>query len=297
MLKQNITFDIAIVDYNLRKQSKEEVLYAKELAKKYNKKIFLKEITLNNHSNFEKKARDLRYDFFNEIINEHNYNTLITAHQLNDKLEWFFMQLSKGAGIVELIGFNTWEEKQSYNVFKPLLEISKKQLEEYLIKHKHKYFVDDSNYDEKYKRNYFRHNFCDKFLEEFQDGISQSFNYIQKDLNSLNINYKPLIKINELEIFNKPKDENIFIRIIDNNLKKRGILISKSTRDEIIKQKELIISHKIALSITEDKIYISPFFTNSMDKKFKEKCRIKKIPKNIRPYIYDKKISLDSLII
>lgn len=297
MLEQNITFDIAIVDYNLRKQSKEEVLYAKELAKRYNKKIFLKEITLNNHSNFEKKARDLRYEFFNEIINEHNYNTLITAHQLNDKLEWFFMQLSKGAGIVELIGFNTWEEKQNYNIFKPLLEISKKQLEEYLIKHKHKYFVDDSNYDEKYKRNYFRHNFCDKFLGEFQDGISQSFNYIQKDLNSLNINYEPLIKINELEIFNKPKDENIFIRIIDNNLKKRGILISKSTRDEIIKQKELIISHKIALSITEDKIYISPFFTNSMDKKFKEKCRIKKIPKNIRPYIYDKKISLDSLII
>ena len=105
LLEDNISFDIAIVDYNLREQSKKEIAYAKELAKTYNKKIFIKEVFLDG-SNFEKKARDVRYTFFKEITEEYNYNTLLTAHQLDDKLEWFMMQLSKGAGLYELIGLN-----------------------------------------------------------------------------------------------------------------------------------------------------------------------------------------------
>ena len=96
--EQNIPFDIAIVDYNLREQSKEEINYAKQLAFKYNKQVFIKEVTLET-SNFEKKARDIRYTFFEDLIHDYNYNTLIAAHQLNDKLEWFMMQLSKGSGL------------------------------------------------------------------------------------------------------------------------------------------------------------------------------------------------------
>ena len=68
LLNSNIPFDIAIVDYNIREQSKEEVAHAKNLAKKFNKKIYKKDIFLENLSNFEKQARDIRYNFFEEII-------------------------------------------------------------------------------------------------------------------------------------------------------------------------------------------------------------------------------------
>ena len=205
LLKQNIPFDIAIVDYNLRVQSKEEISYAKELALKYNKTIFLNDIKLENNSNFEKTARDIRYKFFEEIISENSYENLITAHQLNDKLEWFMMQLSKGAGLVELIGFNEFEQKENYKIYKPLLNITKDELEIYLKENNHKYFIDNSNFDEKYKRNYFRHNFSNKFLEEFSSGVKKSFEYLQNDLSSLNIQTKPIKKIEELEIFFKSK--------------------------------------------------------------------------------------------
>ena len=77
------------------------------------------------------------------------------------------MQLSKGAGLVELIGFNEYEQKENYKIYKPLLNITKDELENYLKTNHHKYFIDESNFDEKYKRNYFRHNFSNKFLEEF----------------------------------------------------------------------------------------------------------------------------------
>jgi len=49
--------------------------------------------------------------------------------------------------------------------------------------------------------------------------------------------------------------------------------------------KEVVVSHKIAISICENKIYIAPYLTKKMDKRFKEKCRIRKIPKNIRAYL------------
>lgn len=296
LLEQNIPFDIAIVDYNVRNQSKDEVTYAKQLAKKYNKKVFIKEVELEN-SNFEKKARDIRYSFFEDLIKQFDYGTLITAHQLNDKLEWFMMQMSKGAGIVELLGFKQWEDKITYKIYKPLLEITKEELENYLKSNNHKYFIDDSNFDEKYKRNYFRHNYSDKFLSEFKDGIKNSFEYLENDLNSLQIEEKAILQIEDLEIFKASNDDNINIRTIDINLKKRGVLLSKASRDEILRQKEIVISHKISVCISNNLIYISPFSKSKMDKKFKEKCRLNKIPKNVRVYLYDKKIDPKDLVV
>ncbi|MFY9081012.1 tRNA lysidine(34) synthetase TilS [Aliarcobacter butzleri] len=296
LLKQNIPFDIAIVNYNVRVQSKDEVNYAKELALKYNKQIFIKEVKLETTSNFEKTARDIRYKFFEEIIDENSYEILITAHQLNDKLEWFLMQLTKGAGLVELIGFNEFEQKENYKVYKPLLEITKEELESFLKQENIKYFIDNSNFDEKYKRNYFRHNFSDKLLNEYTNGIKKSFKYLQDDINSLNIEITPIKIFDELEIYKNQNDNNLNIRIIDNSLKKRGFLLSSAQRKEIIKQKEITISHKINITLNEDFIWICPKIEINIDKKFKEFYRINKIPKNIRNYIYYKKIDIKELV-
>lgn len=296
LLEQSIPFDIAIVNYDLRVQSKDEVFYAKNLASKYKKNIFLKETKIENISNFEKNARDIRYKFFDEIILENSYENLITAHQLNDKLEWFMMQLSKGAGLVELIGFNEFEQKENYKIYKPLLNITKKKLENYLKINNHKYFVDQSNFDEKYKRNYFRHTFSNKFLENFSSGVKKSFEYLQIDLDSLNIQNVPIKKIKELEIFLNQNDDNLNIRTIDLSLKKRGFLLTSAQRNEILKQKEITISHKINISIQQNHIWIAPICSEFIEKKYKELYRINKIPKNIRTYIFREKIELEELV-
>ncbi len=297
LVESNIPFDIAIVNYNARNQSAEELNYAIELASLYGKEIFYKEVIIESKSNFEKTARDIRYNFFEDLISEYKYESLITAHQLNDKLEWFLMQLSKGAGLVELIGFNEIEEKENYFIFKPLLEIKKDDLETYLKEYNYKYFVDKSNYDEKYTRNYFRHNYSNKFLKEYEKGIINSFRYLDNDLLSLNVSANPILKIKELEVFKNVSDNNLNIRIIDLSLKRRGILLSKAQRDEIIKQKELVISHKVSISILNNFIWISPVSNKDMTKDFKELCRKDKIPKNIRAYIFQEEINLKELVI
>ncbi|MBL3520356.1 tRNA lysidine(34) synthetase TilS [Arcobacter lanthieri] len=297
LLERNIPFDIAIVNYNIREQSKNEVSYALNLSEKYNKKIFIKDVEIKNLSNFEKIARDIRYDFFEEIIQNNYYEVLITAHQLNDKLEWFFMQLSKGVGLIELLGLAEIKYKSNYKIYKPLLNISKDELEKFLQKNNIKYFIDKSNFDEKYKRNYFRHNFSDKFISEFKKGIINSFHYLENDLNSFNLQLNPIKYIEELEIFKNQNDDNLNIRIIDKSLKRRGILLSFSQREEILKQKEITISHKINISITNNFIYIAPKVISIMPKEFKEECRVKKIPKNMREYIFINKIDIKELIL
>lgn len=296
LLNSNIPFDIAIVDYNIREQSKEEVAHAKNLAKKFNKKIYIKDIFLENLSNFEKQARDARYNFFEEIIKKNSYDFLITAHQLNDKFEWFLMQLSKGAGLIELLGMSEIEDKEFYKIYRPLLNFSKDELISYLENKNIKYFVDESNIDEKYKRNYFRNSFSNSFLKEFKEGVKSSFNFLHNDLNSLNIDFYPIKKIEELEIFKNQNDNNLNLRVIDKSLKKRGILISSLQREEIIKQKELTIAHKINIAITENYIFIAPKIKINMPKDFKEKCRVKKLPKNIREYIFIKNIDFKDLV-
>ncbi len=283
LLSKNIDFDIAIVDYNQRKQSKDEVIYATQLAHKYNKKCYIS--TYPEDLNFsEKTARDFRYNFFDEIIKKENYDSLITAHQLNDKCEWFLMQFTKGAGLNELLGMQQVSYKNGYKVIKPLINYSKEILKEYLLQNNIKFFEDETNSDEKYKRNYFRHNFSDKLIKDYEKGILNSFDYLEKDNDSLLKNISKEV-FEELSIYTFNGELNIAIRIIDKDLKIRGIIISKSTRDEIIEKQQLVISHKISVSISEDKIYIAPYLLDTLDKKFKEKCRVKKIPKNIRAYI------------
>lgn len=295
LIQNKIDFDIAIVDYNLREQSKQEVEYANFLATKYNKKCHIKNVNIKT-SNFEKNAREVRYCFFEELILEYNYENLLTAHQLNDKLEWFLMQLSKGAGLVELIGLNEIDSKDNYTLIRPILNYSKDELIDFLNENKIKYFTDESNFSDKYRRNYFRKNFADKFLLEFKDGVKRSFDYLNNDLNSLNIDSNPLFKKFELEIFKNSKDNNKNIRVIDKSIKKRGLLLTKKQRDEILRQREITISNKVVISIFNDLIWLAPLSNSKMDKKFKELCRLNKIPKNIRPYLMEKNINLEELI-
>ena len=290
LLEHNIPFDIAIVDYNQRTQSKDEVIYATQLAHKYSKKCYISTYP-SNYKFTEKDAREFRYNFFDEIILQHKYDALVTAHQLNDTLEWFLMQFTKGAGLTELLSIKQQSQRKNYILLKPLLDYTKQELQQYLEVNNYKYFIDDTNFDTKYKRNYFRHHFSDKLLEQYKDGIKNSFHYLTKDYNSLFENIKE-IRIKELVIYENFLDFNIAIRLIDKELKKRGIIISSKTREEILTKQEIVVSHKISVSLNSTKIYIAPFVKVTLSKKLKEKYRVKKIPPNIRGYITQQNIEI-----
>ena len=281
LLEKNIPFDIVTVNYHTRDTSDLETEYAKELATKYNKKIFIKDCFLDKFS--EKSARDCRYKFFEEIIKKENYQTLILAHQLNDRFEWFLMQFSKGAGLNELIAMDEFEKRDFYTIWRPFYNISRDEIIDYLKKLNVKYFIDKSNFDEKYKRNFIRHNFSNEFIKLFKDGVKRSFEYLQKDKEIFN---KPFVQNKDLYFFEK-SNPHIDIKTADKIIKKLGVLLTAKQRQEILDTSfSCVIQGKIAIDNNEKQIFISPYIKTKLPKDFKEKMRIKKIPPKVRGYIY-----------
>ncbi len=285
----HVEFDIALVNYQTREQSIKEENYALDLAKVYGKKCFIHKCKLDN-SNFEHNARNERYDFFKKTIEENSYDTLLTAHHLNDKLEWFLMQLSRGAGLVEMIGMSESEERENYQIIRPLLHVSKNEIEEFLGTNEIKHFLDKSNNDKKYFRNLISEIYANAFISEFKDGVKKSFEYLEND--SSRLVPKDIKQIKKLYILGRDIDDLINIRGIDKIVKKLGTLLSKATKDEIIRTKDCIVSSKLAICFSEDKIYICPYVKISMDKKFKEACRVAKVPSKIRAYMYKENITI-----
>ena len=293
LINNNIPFDMALVNYGLRKQSREEEQYALDLALKYNLELYTIKAP-KWQSNFEANARNFRYKFFHKIIDKEGYSTLLTAHQLNDQLEWFLMRLTKGAGVSELIGLEVLSTRYTefntkYNLVRPILDISKDELIDYLDKNNHKYFIDTSNFEDKYERNRFRKDFSDKLLKEYKNGISKSFKYLKNDkellLRGINIifRFKKLMVISLANIELKAKGADI-------GLKELGYLLSSKQREEIIKSNSIVIGGEWAVVYQDEKLYISPFLNISMPKKYKELCRVSSMPIKIRPYCYSNSI-------
>jgi tRNA(Ile)-lysidine synthase len=294
LIENNIKFDIAIVDYNLRKKSKEEVAHAKALAKKH--KLFCHHIQAPKfESNFEKKARDFRYEFFDSLVTIEGYDNILTAHQLDDQLEWLLMRLTKGAGLSELLGLEAVSKRNNYSLVRPLLSHSKESLLQYLEENKHPYFVDESNADEKYERNKFRKQFSNALMSEYSEGIKRSFDYLRHDKEVLESGFETLVMEKELRII-KLHTSQAKTKATDLSLKSLGYLLSSSQRTEVEKENSLVIGGKWAVELQDDILYIAPYLTDAMPKEFKEVCRVAKIPSKIRPYIFKENINPKFLI-
>ena len=288
LLENNIKFDIAIVDYGVRAQSKEEVAHAKALAKKY--KLFCHTIQAPKFTkNFEKQARDFRYEFFDSLVTIEGYDNILTAHQINDQLEWFLMRLSKGAGVSELLGLEPLSKRKNYALVRPLLNYSKEELLHYLNMHNYPYFVDESNSDKKYERNKFRHQFSDALLAEYKEGIARSFDYLQKDKEVLESAFTLKVSQKELRIITLHAQE-AKVRAADITFKKLGYLLSAAQREEIEKEQSLVIGGAWAVEYQDGLLYIAPYMRTDMPKTFKEVCRVNKIPSKIRPYLFQENI-------
>ena len=292
LLEHQIKFDIAIVDYAVRKESKEEVAHAKALAKQH--KLFCHSIKAPLFStHFEKQARTFRYEFFESLITIEGYDNLLTAHQLNDQLEWFFMRLTKGAGVSELLGLEPVTPKENYTLIRPLLEYSKEELLHYLKAHDYPYFIDESNSDEKYERNKFRKAFADPLMAEYKEGIKRSFDYLRKDKESLEKAFEIIYSEKELRVI-KLHNLSVKVKAADLALKELGYLLSASQRQEIEKEDSLVIGGKWAVELQEDTLYIAPYSITDMPKAFREECRVLKVPAKIRAYCFEENTNITS---
>ncbi len=162
LLTEGYKFDVAHVNYGVRKEAEQETISLYEYCGKNDISIeamYAKKV--DNFSNFEAKARDLRYKFFKSLFDKNGYDALLVAHHQDDVLETYFLQRKRG-GYVEHYGIAYKTNIYGMEVLRPLLNYSKQDLLDYDNEHNIPYGIDSSNLSNDFARNVIRHNIIEK---------------------------------------------------------------------------------------------------------------------------------------
>ncbi|MFA5713423.1 MAG: tRNA lysidine(34) synthetase TilS [Bacteroidales bacterium] len=97
-------------------------------------------------------ARQLRYGWFEQLSKENGYSYIALAHNLNDSVETFFINLLRGSGIKGMRGI----PQKNGAIVRPLLIFSREEIERYVERQKLFYREDRSNLENYYSRNRLR---------------------------------------------------------------------------------------------------------------------------------------------
>jgi tRNA(Ile)-lysidine synthase len=152
-------FELAHCNFKLRgKESDADEKFCKDFAKKLKVEIHTIQFKTKEHIKKTKlstqmAARELRYNWFEELMKENKFKQVLTAHHSNDNVETLLINLVRGTGINGLQGIPV---KQNF-LARPLLFATKEDIIAYAKNKKLKFRHDSSNDEVKYKRNFLRH--------------------------------------------------------------------------------------------------------------------------------------------
>ena len=190
-----LDFAVAHCNFNLRaEESKLDEKLVKKGSEEYGKTCFVKQFDVNTYKeengvSTQMAARELRYDWFENLRNENKFDYIVTAHHLDDNIETFFLNLARGTGIDGITGMKI------INGFllRPLLNIEKSELLTFAESNKLEWREDESNKSNNYKRNKIRNQIIPLFKDlnpSFANSMKENFSRF----NSVNEIYKKTIQ-------------------------------------------------------------------------------------------------------
>lgn len=263
--KYNLNIVLAYFNHNWRKEAKEEEEFTKDFAKKFNFSFYIKEAS-KKEKQTEENARKLRYDFFESCAKEYKTDIVFLAHNKNDNVETLIYRIIKGTSIKGLTSIS--KKRDIY--CRPLLEIEKKEILDFLKCQNQEYQIDSSNDDVKYKRNLIRHKILPFFDEINSNYLNSINNLIKTSINSrkiidklINEVEKSVIKDNKIQKEKYKKLEiEVRLEIINNFL---GDYLKYRNYKNIVKFDNFIlknnnsktsINSKLFLVVKNDEIFI-----------------------------------------
>ena len=198
-LDYKLNFEAFHVNYGLRKDSDKDQKFVENICDELNICLTihnLKDQKLIPNSESEDNLRNIRYNIISSHIIKTKSYCLITAHNLNDHVETFLMKLTRGAGLKGMEGLKYFSIINKFNdlkIFRPFIEIKKKDLYDYSISNNTKPINDISNKDNKYSRNRIRNNVIPE-LEKLNPDFLNTINRVTKLASEINSYQNNLIK-------------------------------------------------------------------------------------------------------
>lgn len=204
LLLNKTRFICAHLNHKLRDQeSEDDQVFCSKLCKAHNiaieiKSKNIKKIAQDQKKGIEESARIERYKFFNQLIKKHKAKYILTAHHADDNAETIIKNLARGSSLSGLSGMPTI----SQNIFRPLLNISKSEIIDYLKTKKIPFVYDSSNSDTKYQRNFIRHEILPLFLKlnpSFAKTLSKNSQILKEIDDYLEIQAQKFIKKHSID--------------------------------------------------------------------------------------------------
>ena len=172
--KYNLSIIVAHVNHNVRKESYEEAEFIKKYCEENN--LVCESMVIEDYGddNFHNEARNIRYNFFENLVHKYEANYLMTAHHGDDLIETILMRMVRGSNLSGYLGFKSVVNMDGYYIVRPLIYYTKAELEEYDKENNVKYYIDSSNSKDKYTRNRYR-KYVLPFLKEEEKDVHLKF--------------------------------------------------------------------------------------------------------------------------
>jgi len=242
-LQDFIKFKIYLVHINhlLRGEDADsDENFSFEYAKKNNLEIFIKRIPVKEIAKevgktLEEVGREERYKFFSEIYEKVGATKIATAHNKDDQIETFLFRLIRGTSLQGLEGIKI----KNNNVIRPISEIYKKDILEYLNKNEIQYKIDKTNFENEFTRNSIRLDLI-PFIEErynikFKDKIFSLIKEIRENNQNNSLNLSDYTDSENRIILEKTKFLSNFDRknLLGLFLNQKNIEVNRNKIDEI----------------------------------------------------------------
>ena len=180
--KLNYQITVAHINHMIRQEAEEETKYVQKFCKKNNIECFIKrekveELAKEEKTGTEEAGRKLRYSFFDEVSEKVQANKIATAHNSNDNAETVLMNIMRGSGTSGLKGI---EPIRDNKYIRPLIDCSRKEIEEYCNEQKLEPKIDRTNFENVYTRNKIRNLLIPYIQENFNPNIVSSLNRLSE---------------------------------------------------------------------------------------------------------------------
>jgi tRNA(Ile)-lysidine synthase len=254
----NFDFVLAHINHLLRgEESDGDEEFVRKLGEKLEIPVFIKRADINKISKergigLEEAGREVRYEFFDEILEKINGDKVVLAHNKDDQIETFLFRLIRGTSIEGLEGISWKREKY----IRPILDIYKKEIMDYLNSNGIPYKVDSTNLESDYTRNSIRLELI-PFIEKryntnFKEKIFSLIEEIRDVNNLLSVDYKEYM-IGQTLDEKRLLEEEKFIqkKILTHFLNSYSISVSRNKIEAIVN----ILGSGGTKKISLDKIY------------------------------------------
>ena len=158
----------------------------------------------------EMAARDLRYEWFNELLEKLNAQSIAVAHQTDDSIETVLMNLVRGTGLRGLTGIPS----RNKNVVRPLLCCTRFEVENYLVHFELQHVEDYTNHTNKYLRNKFRNQILPLLTEINSSARENLYRSMQNLEGNLAIYQQAIDRIRDQVVDKSEEDIRLNIELI-----------------------------------------------------------------------------------